>query len=87
MINESNRSKNTWVEDYKNKPVVTKNIKIYAHDGVEMREVVKPTLTYYTVNWDDGTVISKCDTAKEATAMFLDFAGITKRKLEECRVA
>lgn len=85
MVTEASRIHTHWVEDYKNQPVVTTQTTLYAFDGIEMREVNRPTSKHYAIVWD-GTVISKCDTTKEATTMFLDFTGLTKGKLNKYAV-
>lgn len=69
---------------YKN--VSVKNIVLYAYDGVEMSEFSTTTRKTYMVKWvDDGTAF-KYDDAKEATEMFLEFTGLTKRSLKKCEV-
>ena len=59
---------------------------LYRFEGIELREVENNTAVNYELLWDDE-VLSRYSTLKMAIKFFIDFAGITKAKLNKLAVA
>lgn len=59
---------------------------LYRFEGIELREVKNNTAVNYELLWDDE-VLSRYSTLKMAIKFFIDFAGITKAKLNKFAVA
>lgn len=59
---------------------------LYRFDGIELREVKNGSAVKYELLWDNE-VLSKYNTLKLAENFFMDFAGVTKKKLAKLTVA